>query len=119
MSTDLRDPNEFVERIVLFLLIVSFLLGLGLVQFRRQQPSFALQVVSENPPFAVSSPTISLNSAPAEELTRLPGVGPKLAERIVSARSRQGRFATLEDLLKIKGIGPKLYERLIPYLRLE
>ena len=119
MSTKPQEFWNFIERLTLFTLTFSFLLGLGFVQFRRQQPSFSLQVVSENPPFPVSLPTISLNSATAEELTRLPGVGPKLAGRIVSARSRQGRFATLEDLLKVKGIGPKLYERLIPCLRLE
>ena len=119
MSTKPQEFWNFIERLTLFTLTFSFLLGLGFVQFRRQQPSFSLQVVSENPPLPVASPTISLNSATAEQLTRLPGVGPKLAERIVAAHSRQGCFTALEELLKIKGIGPKLYSRIAPYLRIE
>lgn len=119
MPKKVRDPRDFVETLALFLLIFSFLLGLGLVQWRRQQASFTLQVVSGHPPVPVSAPTISLNRATAEELTLLPGVGPKLAERIVAYRTHKGRFVNLDDLMDVKGIGPKLYGRIAPHLRLD
>jgi competence protein ComEA len=48
---------------------------------------------------------ISLNSADAAELEELPGVGPVLAERIVSFREEKGRFETVDDLLEVPGIG--------------
>jgi competence protein ComEA len=48
---------------------------------------------------------MSLNSAPASELVELPGVGPVLAERIVSFREDNGPFETVEDLLEVPGIG--------------
>jgi competence protein ComEA len=48
---------------------------------------------------------ISLNTASASELERLPGVGPVLAERIVSFRDQNGRFDVVEDLLEVPGIG--------------
>lgn len=113
------DPASFVERLLLCGLAISFLLGLGLLQFRRQQPSFTLEVLSEKPPLPVPTPTLSLNSATEAEFERLPGIGPKLAERIVAYRNRQGRFTSLEDLLEIKGMGRKLYGRILPYLRLQ
>lgn len=48
---------------------------------------------------------ISLNTASATELERLPGVGPVLAGRIVSFRDQNGRFNLVEDLLEVPGIG--------------
>lgn len=48
---------------------------------------------------------LTLNGATAEELEELPGVGPVLAERIVSYRESNGRFETVDDLLEVPGIG--------------
>lgn len=48
---------------------------------------------------------IDLNRAGVEELIRLPGVGPVLAERIVSHREANGPFRQVEDLLDVPGIG--------------
>ena len=49
---------------------------------------------------------IDLNTAGAEELDRLPGVGPNLARVIVAYREANGPFRLVEDLLKVPGIGP-------------
>lgn len=48
---------------------------------------------------------VHLNSATASELETLPGVGPVLAERIVSHRDSRGDFQQVEDLLDVSGIG--------------
>lgn len=48
---------------------------------------------------------IDLNGATAAQLESLPGVGPVLAERIVSHRTERGPFQTVEDLLDVPGIG--------------
>lgn len=48
---------------------------------------------------------IALNSASAAELETLPGVGPVLAERIVTHRESHGDFTQVEDLLDVSGIG--------------
>lgn len=49
---------------------------------------------------------IDLNGATAEELDRLPGVGPSTAAAIIARRDEIGRFVSEEDLLAVPGIGP-------------
>ena len=61
---------------------------------------------------------IDPNVASAEELDRLPGVGPATAERIVRERDGAGPFATIEDLTRVSGIGSRSLARLRPHLRL-
>jgi competence protein ComEA len=61
---------------------------------------------------------INLNEASAEELQRLPGIGPKLSQRIVEERQRRP-FKSVDDLDRVNGIGPKTIERLRPYVTTE
>ncbi len=60
---------------------------------------------------------VSVNLATAEELERLPGIGPVLARRIVEDRARNGQYTRPEDLLRVKGIGRKTLDKLRPYLQ--
>jgi len=64
-------------------------------------------------------PRLDLNRAGSAELQQLPGVGPVLANRIVSHRNLHGRFDKYEDLDDVKGIGAKMLEKLRPYLYVE
>ena len=57
---------------------------------------------------------VPINTAPASELQKLPGIGPRLAERIIAFRNQSGGFATVEQLLEVKGIGPARLDRLRP-----
>lgn len=54
---------------------------------------------------------INLNTATQAELETLPGVGPKLAQRIITAR-QQNRFTSMADLDRVPGVGPQLLKRL-------
>lgn len=55
---------------------------------------------------------VDLNTATAEELDGLPGVGPSTAQKIVDDREANGPFATPEDLMRVSGIGAKKFEAL-------
>ena len=55
---------------------------------------------------------LDLNRASAEELKLVPGIGPKLAERIVAERTRRGGFAQLSQLRAVRGVGPKTLARI-------
>jgi competence ComEA-like helix-hairpin-helix protein len=60
------------------------------------------------PPAPIADPRpLDLNRASAEEISRLPGVGPSLARRIVEERDRRGRFESADGLKGILGMGPK------------
>ena len=62
------------------------------------------------------SETVDLNTASAEELDQLSGVGPVIAQRIVDYREQNGPFTSVEQLTDVKGIGSKTLEKLKPYL---
>lgn len=48
---------------------------------------------------------VNLNTATAEQLETLPGIGPDLAQRILDYRTDNGPFKTIDGLLNVKGIG--------------
>jgi competence protein ComEA len=68
---------------------------------------------------ASSDDPVVLNAATEADLRRLPGIGAKRADAILSLRARLGRFRAMEDLLKVKGIGRATLKRLRPLLRLD
>jgi competence protein ComEA len=57
---------------------------------------------------------LDLNTARIDDFMSLPGIGEKLAQRIVEYRKSHGGFRSVEDLRKVKGIGKKRMERLRP-----
>jgi competence ComEA-like helix-hairpin-helix protein len=58
---------------------------------------------------------IDINRAGYEELQRLPGIGTKLAERIIQER-RTSPFKAVDDLRRVRGIGRKTLEKVLPYV---
>jgi len=58
---------------------------------------------------------VNPNKASLEQLQGLPGIGEKMAIRIVEER-KNGPFANLDDLQRVKGIGPKKAEKMRPWL---
>jgi competence protein ComEA len=71
------------------------------------------------PKLKVLAVPIPLNTATAEELDILPGIGPKTAQAIVEFREKKGKFASPDDLLQVPGIGPKKLSALKPHITVE
>ena len=61
---------------------------------------------------------VDLNQASASELQKLPGVGEKVAQRILEYREANGPFRAPEELMNVRGIGEKTYMNLEAYVTL-
>lgn len=65
---------------------------------------------------AVPAGKININTASAQQLTALPGVGEKLAARIVEYRQKQGGFKNVAELMNVQGLGEKNLAKIQAYL---
>ena len=59
---------------------------------------------------------VNLNTATQAELETLPGVGAKMAARIIEYRQKKGPFKKIEELMNVQGIGEKNFLKLKPQL---
>ena len=103
------------ERLTLTVLGAIALLGLGVLFWQQRKTPIVVEP-GPSPPYArwesmISQSTqVDLNRATAEDLERLPGIGPTLARRIVDYRQAHGPFEQAADVQEVPGIGPKTYE---------
>lgn len=75
---------------------------------RRKEPP----APERSAPADTPADPIDLNRATIDELTRLPGIGPALAGRIVETRDTDGPFTGLDELRRIRGISARKVEKL-------
>ena len=66
-----------------------------------------------------SSAGLNINTATAEELTSLPGIGPAKAQAIIDHRNMNGPFSSVDDLVKVSGIGNAVLDKIRPLIRAE
>ncbi len=102
------------ERWTLMVLGVSALVGLGVIAWQQRHGPLTV-IQGQEPPYAeweaklADARQVDVNEATAEELERLPQIGPSLAQRIVEYRQAHGPFASPEQLREVPGIGPSTY----------
>jgi len=91
-------------------------IGVGQYQHDVHQPLLhkKLDEVVET---CVNRVGVELNTASAPLLSRVAGVGPVLAKKIVAHRDQRGAFTRRADLLDVSGLGPKTFEQAAGFLR--
>lgn len=95
--------------LVFLALSAGYQIGLG-----RRTPDFSVETARERPPAVVveivSEAAIDINTAGAEELKELRGVGDVLAGRIIAYREEHGPFRRVDDITLVRGIGSAVLE---------
>jgi competence protein ComEA len=91
--------------------LAAWLALAGLAPLGAQAP--AQPTAPQAPP---AEALVDLNNASSAELERLPGVGPRMAERIIEYRDRTGGFKKIEELMNVQGIGEKIFLNLKPLI---
>jgi competence protein ComEA len=107
------------ELIVAALLVGALAAGAGLATLRRARilrlasacPVSVGHAAVESAGATLALP-LDLNSATAQQLEVLPGIGPVIAQRIVAFREQVGGFGSVRQLRDVGGIGPKRYAAL-------
>jgi len=107
-----REVFSRQERGLIALLFVALATS-GVIELvprsARVVESFPVPVVVEDvcvvSPVFVAPARVDVNSATAEELTRLSGIGPVLAQRIVAYREAHGLFRSIDALDAVPGVG--------------
>lgn len=93
----------------------------GCVKLPRAElsPRPAIAPAHSVAPEGAGARPININRAGADELEKLPGVGPALAARIVEHRERYGPFRRVEHLIAVRGISERRFAEVRPYVTAE
>ena len=92
--------------------------AIGVGQYQHDVDQTALKkALDDVVTSCVNSVGVDLNTASAELLAYVSGLGPVLARNIVAHRETSGAFASRAQLLKVKRLGPKAYELAAGFLR--
>lgn len=100
-----------IPRFIYYLILISFLAALVMILHSNIQSTPTLDQTSVN-----AYQPVDLNSATADELMLLPGIGPALAERIIAYREHYGPFRRAEELMLVEGIGENLFNEISKYI---
>jgi protein Tex len=93
--------------------------SIGVGQYQHDVPETALgKKLDEVVESCVNQVGVELNTASAQLLSRVAGIGASLAKRIVSHRNEHGPFASRSSLLGVSGVGPKTFEQAAGFLRI-
>ena len=87
--------------------LVVFFVGVTLVVF-----TFAGMAISGHG-------QLNVNTATAEELQLLPGIGATIAQNIIDYRKANGPFTAIDDLVKVKGVGDAKLKNMRNFIKLE
>jgi competence ComEA-like helix-hairpin-helix protein len=106
MKQNLSEANR-----LLVLLLTFTLLTCGCAQ-RQRKPLLQTSITESR----ANDRKININSASAEELGALPGIGRVIADRIIQHRSQHGSFRRVEHIMLVRGISERKFLNIAPFI---
>lgn len=107
-----------LERFIIAILVGMLLAGLVLAAYKRSHPPKVYITQFDPGSYKASgsakepSPKVNINTAGADELAALNGIGPVIAGRIIAYRSRNGYFLSIADIKKVEGLGNAIFDKI-------
>ena len=102
------------EKIILITIVSAAIIGIlinALVSYNKK---------IEKKPRVSSEPIIlNINTASAEQLDKLPGIGSAYAERIIKYREENNGFKSIDEVTNVKGIGKVTFSKMKPYITIK
>ncbi|MFH0732568.1 MAG: helix-hairpin-helix domain-containing protein [Candidatus Omnitrophota bacterium] len=112
------------ERLIIIFLLITAALGVSVSYYKKahlEPIRVCASEISKNAPgydvLDSSKKLININTADERQLARIPGIGPKLAQRIVAYRQENSPFYTPSDIMKVAGIGKSKYEQMKLFIK--
>lgn len=118
------ENNNNAEKFTIKILISTAIAMVAVILYYNaifvpKMPPISVSVTGKN----IKSPSDSYKSTPVEKVNintadentlseNLTGIGPAIAERIISYRNHYGGFQTIDELKNVKGIGEKIFEKI-------
>lgn len=107
---------KIAEAVSIFLCLVLLVSAAALASGReRDDAAVKLSVTTPEPEVTEAAREtaglVNINTAGAEELQELTGIGPSLAGKIIEYREENGAFESIADIMDVSGIGPATFEK--------
>lgn len=111
----MKNPVERFLTVTIVLLLVALV---SVQLWRAENKAPITMSTLQQTPDALENPgtepeRLNINTATAEQLQALPGIGAVLAQRILDYRQENGNFQTVSELTMVKGIGISLLDKIM------
>ena len=106
------NAKERVMKLLSLPVLGAFLLGITAITFSVNAESQVIKPTKSNVEEVVKVELVNVNTANAEQLATLPGIGESRALRIINYREQNGKIKSLEEMNEIKGFGERSIAKL-------
>ena len=107
--------KQLLWYICITVLFLCLMVGIFIRRNLTNKGDFTIPTASA--PASSADGCININTATADQLKLLPGIGPALAEQIIAYRTDNGPFKEISEIMNVSGIAQKKFDEIAKYIR--